>query len=231
MVEMKKHRAILIIFIGIAVAVFAVTFLASSLITHIFLHSKKEIVRRPEDIENALLVLKNQKQDFNAPHLVFEISRKPYSAWNWFFNWKSASISHAWTQGDRIIEFVNVGGMLVYSVPIRWRENNSARPVISETETNVSPPLFGTEIYSTSDEEYKCLDDFLTAKTSNVELRCSISKDATGRMTKDIEYLDGTLSLPQNEWAGFVQSLFKQVYNSNQPIYVEQIELRPWFGL
>lgn len=226
---MKTHRAILIIFIGIAVAIASVTFLAPSIITHIL---KKSIVHRPEDIENALLALINQKQDFNSPHLIFEISRKPYSTWSWFANWKSAGVSHAWTQGDRIIEFVNVGGRtLAYSIPIRWREDNSAGPVVSEIETNVSPTATGIETYSTSDEEYKRLKDFLTSKTSNVELRCSISKDAAGRIAKDSEYLDGTLSLPQNEWADFVQSLFKQVYSSNQPIYVEQIQLRSLFGL
>lgn len=225
---MKKRRAILIIFAAAAILI-ALTFFVPSFLTHLLIHSKKEIVRRPEDIENALLTLKNQKQKFNAPHVVFEIPRKPYSTWDWFANWKGASVSHNWTQGDRIIEFVNVGGMLVYSVPIRWREDNSGGPVVSEIETNVSPSLFGTEIYSTSDEEYKRLNDFLTARTSEVGLRCSISKDATGRMTKDIEYLDGTLSLPQNEWADFVQSLFKQVYKSDQPIYVEQIQLK--FGL
>lgn len=223
---MKKHRAILIIVIGIVVAIFTATFLTPSLVTHIFLRSKKEIVRRPEDIENALLALKNQKQDFNAPHLVFEISRKPYSTWDWFANWKSAGISHNWAQGDRMIEFVNVDGMLVYSVPVRWREDSSAGPSVSETETNVGPSLFGTEVYSTSDEEYKHLNDFLTTRTSEVGLRCSISKDAIGRITKDIEYLDGTLSLPQNEWADFVQSLFKEVYKSEQPIYMEQVELK-----
>lgn len=231
---MKWRRAILITFVVIVVscvALFVLNFIAPSFFEHLLVRSKKEIVHSPQGIETALLKLKSQKQQFNAPHVVFEISRKPRSTWNWFLNWKSAGVGHSWTQGDRIIEFVNVGdGTLVYSVPVRWREDNSAGPVVSEIETNVSPSIFGTEIYSTSDEEYKRLNNFLTSKTPDVGLRCSISKDAAGRMTKDIEYLDGTLSLPQNDWANFVRSFFKQVYDSDQPIYVEEIEIRP-FGL
>jgi len=227
---MKKRRIILTICISIVFVIFAASFFAPSLVTHLFLHSKKKIIHSPEDIENALLELKNQKQEFSAPHIVFKISRKPRSTWGWFLNWKSAGVNHDWTQGDRIIEFANVGGTLVYSIPIRWREDNSAGSVVSETETNVSPSMSGNETYSTSDNEYKRLNNFLAAKTPDVGLSCSISKDATGRIAKDLEYLDGTLSLPQNEWADFIQSLFKQVYSNSQPIYVEQIQLK-FFGL
>ncbi|HSY74451.1 MAG TPA: hypothetical protein VK810_03190, partial [Dongiaceae bacterium] len=191
---------------------------------------KKKIVHSPEDIENALLELKNQKQEFNTPHVVFEISRKPHTAWSWFANWKGASVDHSWTQGDRIMEFANVGGTLVYSVPVRWREDNSAGPVVFETETNVSPAMSGDELYSTSEDEYARLKSFLAAKSPDVGLSCSISKDSTGRIAKDIEYFDGTLSLPQNEWPDFVKTFFKQVYNSEQPIYVEQIQLK-FFGV
>lgn len=116
--------------------------------------------------------------------------------------------------------------MLVYSIPVRWQEDESAGQVASEMETNVSPSMTGTEEYSTSQQEYERLRAFLKSKTPDIELRCSISKDSTGRIIRDIEYLDGSLSLPQSEWAGFVQSLFKEVYQSAQPIYMEQTELR-----
>lgn len=227
---MKKHRVILIIFMAVAVAIFAIIFFAPSFLTHFFIYSKNEIVRSPEDIENALLKLQKQKPQFFAPHIVFEISRKPHTAWNWFANGKGASVNRSWTQGDRIMEFANVGGTLVYSVPVRWREDNSAGPVAFETETNVSPAMSGDELYSTSEDEYVRLKSFLTAKSPDAGLRCSISKDSTGRIIKDIEYFDGTLSLPQNEWPDFVKAFFKQAYNSEQPIYMEQIELKP-FGL
>lgn len=227
---MKKRHIILTICISIVLVIFAASFFAPSLITHLFLHSKKKIVHSPEDIENALLELKNQKQEFNAPHVVFEISRKPHTAWDWFANWKGVSVGHSWTQGDRIMEFANVGGTLVYSVPVRWREDNSAGPVAFETETNVSPAMSGDELYSTSEDEYGRLKSFLVAKSPDAGLSCSISKDSTGRIAKDIEYFDGTLSLPQNEWPDFVKTFFKQVYNSEQPIYVKQIQLK-FFGL
>jgi hypothetical protein len=228
--EMKRRRVILTIFISIIVVIFAVTFFVPSFFTRFFIHSKKEIVRSPEDIESALLELQKQKPQFFAPHVVFEISRKPHTAWNWFGNWKDSSIEHSWTQGDRIMEFANVGGTLVYSVPVRWWEDKSAGPVVFETETNVSPAESGDELYSTSEEEYSRLKSFLVTKSSDAGLSCSVSKDSTGRIAKDIEYFDGTLLLPQNEWADFVKTFFKQVYNSEQPIYVEQIELKP-FGL
>ena len=73
---MKKRHAILIIFAAVAAVLIALTFFIPSFLPHLLIHFKKEIVRRPEDIENALLTLKNQKQTFNAPHIVFEISRK-----------------------------------------------------------------------------------------------------------------------------------------------------------
>jgi hypothetical protein len=225
--EMKKYRVILTIFAVIAVAIFAVTFFAPSFFTRLFIHSKKEIVRSPKDIESALLELQKQKPQFFAPHVVFETSRKPHTAWNWFVNWKGTSVGRSWTQGDRIIEFSNVGGTLVYSVPVRWREDSSAGPVTFETETNVSPAISGDELYSTSEDEYTRLKSFLAAKSPDAGLNCSISKDSTGRIAKDIEYFDGTLSLPQNEWPDFVKTFFKQVYNSEQPIYMEQIELKP----
>lgn len=225
---MKKRRIILTICISIVLVIFAASFFAPSLITHLFLHSQKKIVHSPEDIENALLELKNQKQEFFAPHIVFEISRKPHTAWNWFANWKGASVDHSWTQGDRIMEFANVGGTLVYSVPVRWREDNSAGSVAFETKTNVSPTISGNELYSTSKDEYARLKSFLAAKSPDAGLSCSISKDSAGRIAKDIEYIDGTLSLPQNEWPDFVKRFFKQVYNSEQPIYIEQIELKPF---
>jgi hypothetical protein len=227
---MRKHRIILTICISIVFVIFAASFFTPSIITHLFYHSKKKIIHSPEDVENTLLELKSQKQELNAPHIVFKISRKPRLTWDGFFNWKSAGAGYSWTQGDRLIEFSNVGGTLVYSIPIRWRENSSAGSVVFETETNVSPSLSGTEIYSTSDQEFKRLNSFLAARTPDVELSCSISKDAVGRIIEDHEYLDGTFSIPQNEWADFIQSLFKEAYNSNQPIYVEQIQLRA-FGL
>jgi hypothetical protein len=196
----------------------------------LFVHSKKQLVRSPSDIENALLELKQEKQQPFAAHIVFEISRKPHTAWSWIANWKGASVEHSWTQGDRIMEFANVGGTLVYSVPVRWREDKSAGPVVSETETNISPAMSGDDLYSTPEEEYTRLKSFLVAESPDAGLSCSVSKGSTGRVAKDIEYFDGTLSLPQDEWADFVKAFFKQVYKSEQPIYIEQIEIKP-FGL
>lgn len=204
-----------------------VLFLAPSFLMHLFIRSKVEVVHSSRDIQNALLVLEQQKSQVFAPHLIFKVSRQPHVTWNWFANWKGAGVGRSWTQGDRLIEFAKVGDdMLVYSVPVRWREDESAGQIVSEMETNVSPSMSGSESYSTSEQEYKRLRDFLMANTPDVSLRCSISKDSTGRIVRDIEYLDGSLSLPQSEWADFVQSLFKEVYQSAQPIYLEQVEFK-----
>jgi len=193
---MKKSRFILLIFIAIGSLVILLA-LVPSFLMRFFVHSKKQLVHNPSDIENVLLELKQQKQQPFAAYIVFVISRRPHTAWSWFANWKGARVDHSWMQGDKIMEFANVGGTLVYSVPVRWREDNSAGPVVFETETNVSPAMSGDELYSTSEDEYARLRSFLTAKSSDAGLSCSISKDSTGRIAKDIEYFDGTLSLPQ----------------------------------
>jgi hypothetical protein len=224
---MKKSRLILVAFIAIGSIVILLA-LAPSIFMRFFVHSQKKLVHNSADIENALLKLEQKKP--SEAHVAFEISRKPHSVWNWSVNWIGAGVDHSWTQGDRIIEFANVGGTLVYSVPVRWREDKLAGPVVFETQTNVSPAMSGDEVYSTSEEEYTRLISFLIAKTPDAALSCSVSKDSTGRIAKDIEYFDGTLSLPQSEWGDFVKTLFKEVYNTEQPIYIEQIELKPFFS-
>jgi hypothetical protein len=90
----------------------------------------------------------------------------------------------------------------------------------------------GIETYSTSPPEYQRLKDFLMSKTPDVTLSCFISEDSSGKIVKDSEYLEGTLSLPESEWADFVQNLFGQAYQSSQTIYLEQIRvsLSPKFG-
>jgi hypothetical protein len=221
----KKFWLIVLVVAAIGLGA-TVLFFTPLLLTHLLEDSKTERVRSPKGIENALIALKQQKFQLFAPHVAFKISRRPRVNWFWSVNLNGAKAGHSWTEGDRLIEFSKVGDdMLAYSVPIRWREDASAGEVVSETYTNVSPSMSGNETYSTSDEEYKRLTDFLKAKTSKVDLRCSIGRDSTGRVVQDIEYLDGTLSLPQGQWADFVQDLFKQVYHSEQPIYREEIKL------
>jgi hypothetical protein len=222
---MKKHRLIALVFALIGACTLVVCF-TPSLLMHFLFRQKADVIQSSKDIENALLILKHQQSQTFDPHVIFKISRQAHSAWNWSANWKGARVGHSWTQRDRIIEFAKVGDdMLVYSILIRWQEDESAGQVVSEMETNVSPCMSGNEIYSTSEEEYKRLRDYLMAKTPDMYLRCSISKDATGRVARDIECLGGSLSLPQSEWADFVQRVFKSCYQSEQPIYRERIGL------
>lgn len=224
--HVKRSRLIALI-IAFMVSGTLVLSYAPSLLMHLFIRSKAEVVHSPEDIKNALLALKQQKPQFSAPHLVFKISRQPHISWHWIASWKGAGFGSSWTQADKLVEFSKVGeNMLVYSIPIRWQEDGwSIDNVASEIETNVSPTMTGSEKYSTSQQEYERLKAYLKVKTPDVDLDCSISKDATGRIVRDIEYLDGTLSLPQSDWAGFVQGLFKDGYQSTQPIYMEQVQL------
>jgi hypothetical protein len=202
--------------------VLAFLFLTFSYATHTFPFSRKIMIHNSAEIENALLKLQQQKSDFLSPHLVFGISRQPNLSWNWHAGWNDTGVGYSWTQGDRTIEISKVGDILVYSISVRWSEDKSAGPVASEIETNVSPPLSGDEIYATPEAEYKRLKNFLATNTPDVALDCKIKKDSTGRIVSDMEYLDGTFSLPQKKWADFIQSLFSQVYQSKQPIYMEQ---------
>lgn len=144
--HMKKHRSIVLAFAFIGVGTM-VLFLAPSFLMHLFIRSKVEVVHSSRDIQNALLVLEQQKSQVFAPHLIFKVSRQPHVTWNWFANWKGAGVGRSWTQGDRLIEFAKVGDdMLVYSVPVRWREDESAGQIVSEMETNVSPSMSAAKV-------------------------------------------------------------------------------------
>jgi hypothetical protein len=145
---MKKLRliALAIAFIGSGTMVL---YFAPSLLMHLLIRSKVEVIHGSEDIQNALLVLKQQKAQIFAPHLAFKIPRQPHVAWNWFANWKGAGVGRSWTQADRIIEFSKVGDdLLVYSIPIRWQEDESAGQEVSEMETNMPVSMAGNEEYS-----------------------------------------------------------------------------------
>jgi hypothetical protein len=183
--------------------------------------SNSEAVHTTRQIENALLELKHNVR-LSSPHLIFKVVRPETVRTDASVNSTSARLSKSWAQGDRIIEFVNVGGELVYSIPIRWTEDNTAGPTMSKIETNVPGTPSGDELYSTSQQECASLKEFLKTRTPDMAWQCSIRKDRSGRIAKELDYLDGSLSLPQKEWGGFVWDLFAQVYGSNEPIYMEK---------
>ena len=93
MARMRKARFILITLIAIGSLVILST-LVPNFFMRLFVHSKKQLVHSPSDIENALLELKQEKQQPFAAHIIFEISRKPHTAWSWIANWKGASVEH-----------------------------------------------------------------------------------------------------------------------------------------
>jgi hypothetical protein len=106
--HIKKLWPIVLVFAVIGIGTM-VLFLAPSLLTHLFVRSKAELVRSPKDIENALLVLKKKKSQFLAPHIVFKIFQQPHTTWRWHANRNGAGVGRSWAQGDRIIEFAKVG--------------------------------------------------------------------------------------------------------------------------
>lgn len=220
---MKKYFLIALVFAIVGIGAVAL-FFAPLFLLHHSIHTKTDVVHNPDEIENALLALRQQKSD--ATHLIFRISRQPNSGWHWFGSWTSVGGGFSWTQGDREIEFSKVGDdMIAYSIPIRWRQDSAGGEVVSEIETNVAPSATGSETYSTPEQEYKKLSDYLTAKTPDAHLHCTIGEDANGRIVNDIEYLDGSLSLPQGEWGSFVMNLFKTVYESKEPIYMDRVSV------
>lgn len=145
---MKKYLIIGLVIALIGVGKLALSF-APVFLLHLFVHSKTEAVHSSKDNQNTLLELKHQKSvSFINPQLAFKIHRRSFLTWNWFANWKSAGIGNSWTSGDRTIEFSNNGGdALAYSIPIRWQEDESAGPVVSQITTNVSPALRDRNVF------------------------------------------------------------------------------------
>jgi hypothetical protein len=77
-------------------------FFAPPFLMHLLMHLKVAVAHNSNDIQNALLELKQQKSEmFAEPQLIFKISRRAHVNWIWWATLNEAGVTGSWTQSGR----------------------------------------------------------------------------------------------------------------------------------